>query len=395
VVLESISEVRLLLVDDEKGFREALARRLGKKVAAVWGVADGQSCLDFLTKNSVDVIVMDVRMPGMDGIETLKAVQSNYQKIETILLTGQTNAADGVQGIKAGAFDYLGKPIEFDHLMVKIGQAYQKIKQEEAERKNEQYKEKMEQQLIATERLAALGTLAAGVAHEINNPLAIINEAAAVVKLLLSKEELTEVPHKEKLDRALNKILTAVERAKKITHQLLGSARQIDTIICEVDLADIVQEAVSLVNKEAGRKEIIIKTDIDPTVPALWSDPNQIRQILINLLTNAIQASESRSLINIMTRKASDGILLSVIDNGAGIPKTDIDRIFEPFFSTKTPNQGTGLGLYVTKEILTRLGGTIEVESRVGEGTRFDVSLPDKSGLTGDQQMDSCKPLSM
>jgi signal transduction histidine kinase len=394
VKFASIAEVRLLLVDDEKGFREALARRLGKKVAAVWDVDDGQSCLDFLEKTPVDVIVMDVRMPGMDGIETLEAVQSRHQQIETILLTGQANTTDGVRGIKAGAFDYLGKPIDFDHLMLKIGQAYQKIKQEEAERSNEQYKEKMEQQLIATERLAALGTLAAGVAHEINNPLAIINEAAAVIKLLLSKEELIEIPHKEKLDRALNKILTGVERAKKITHQLLGSAREIDTIICEVDFADIVHEAVSLVRKEAGRKEIAIETDIDATVPVLWTDPNQIRQILINLLTNAIQASESQGLINIRTRKASKGILLSVIDSGTGIPKNDIDRIFEPFFSTKTPNQGTGLGLYVTKEIVTRLGGTIEVDSRVGEGTRFDVSLPDKRGLTGDQQSDSCKPVS-
>lgn len=379
-MLENLEKVRLLLVDDEENFRTTLAKRLNKRVAAVWQAGDGKACLDLLAGNPVDVIVMDVRMPGMDGIETLKAVQSKYAQTETILLTGQANAGDGVKGIKAGAYDYLGKPVEFDHLLAKIGQAFRKKLQEESKRKADELKAKMNQQLIATERLAALGTLAAGIAHEINNPLAIINQAAGLMSLLMQKEELADMPHKESFIKALSKIEVGVSRAGTITHQLLNTVRKADAIICEVDLNELIKEAVLLVNREASHKNIEIILDIEPPARNIWTDPNQVRQVLINLLTNAIQASGNQDKVTVQARRNSKYILLTVVDTGTGIPKQDIDRIFEPFFSTKSPKEGTGLGLYVTKEIIAKLGGTITVDSRVGFGTRFEVSLPDRQG---------------
>jgi signal transduction histidine kinase len=109
-----------------------------------------------------------------------------------------------------------------------------------------------------------------------------------------------------------------------------------------------------------------------------------VRQILINLLTNALQATAEHGRITIQTRSISNGVILSVHDNGIGIPKQDLDKIFEPFFSTKAPKEGTGLGLYVTREIIAKLGGTIEVDSRLGQGTRFDITMPDQHGLTPD-----------
>jgi len=378
--IEVIKTVRLLLVDDEEHFRNALAKRLGKRGITVLQAGDGRICLDVMAANPVDVVVMDVKMPGMDGIETLRAAKQKHPLTEIILLTGQANTDDGVQGIKAGAFDYLSKPVEFEHLLAKISQACQKKQLDEDQKQAEELKAKMRQQLISTERLAALGTLAAGIAHEINNPLAIINEAAGFMSLVLDKKELAEMPHKKNFDKALAKIVKSVKRARTITHQLLSTVRLTDAIICEVDLVELTQEAISLVNREANHKKIETNLDIDPAARNIWTDPNQLRQVLINLLTNAVQASGNQGRITVQARRISNCIILTVADTGTGIPKQDLEKIFEPFFSTKSPKEGTGLGLYVTREIIAKLGGSIEVDSRLGYGTRFDVTIPDKHG---------------
>ena len=202
--------------------------------------------------------------------------------------------------------------------------------------------------------------------------------------ILLEKKELAEMHRKADFDKALGNIVKGVKRARTITHQLLSNVRRNDPIICEVDLGELAQEAILLVNREARHKKIDVNLDVDPSARLLWTDPNQVRQILINLLTNAVQATAEQGRITIQTRSGSKGVILSICDNGIGIPKEDLDKIFEPFFSTKTPKEGTGLGLYVTREIIAKLGGTIEVDSRLGHGTRFDITMPDQHGLTPD-----------
>jgi two-component system NtrC family sensor kinase len=147
-----------------------------------------------LAKQPVDVVVMDVMMPGISGIDALFKIKKRYHETEVILLTGNANTQDGVEGIKSGAFDYLTKPVEFEHLLGKIVQAYDKIISDREQKAAKEYKARVEQQMIATERLAALGTLAAGVAHEINNPLAIINESAGYLKPCCKKRTWTRYP---------------------------------------------------------------------------------------------------------------------------------------------------------------------------------------------------------
>jgi len=386
--LEQIKEIRLLLVDDETHFRNVLARRLQKRGLAALQAGDGKECLAVLADNPMDVVVLDVKMPGMNGIDVLNRIKERYLKTEVILLTGHAATEDGVEGIKSGAFDYLTKPVEFEHLLGKIIQAYDKILAEEEKQKAAEYKARIEQQMIATERLAALGTLAAGVAHEINNPLAIINESAGYLSQLLEKKELADMPRKEVFEKALLKIENSVKRARTITHQLLGSVGKTESVLVEVDVGELVSETIQLVHKDAKDKNITIIFQGADDLKAIWVDPNKVRQILINLMSNAIHATPAQDTISIQVENIDGGISIAVKDTGVGIPKENLEKIFEPFFSTKAPGEGTGLGLFVTRQIVEKLGGSLDVVSRVGHGTQFMVRLPGQSKVEADTIVD-------
>ncbi len=374
--MQTVEKIDLLLVDDEDDFRRTIGKRLKKRGMLPEEAGNGEQCLAMLDEHPMHVVVLDVKMPGMSGIEVLRRIKEKHPGTEVILLTGYATTHDGVEGIKAGAFDYLSKPVELEQLIGKIRQAYDKVRREEEKIREAEYRSRIEQQMTSTERLASLGTLAAGVAHEINNPLAIIQEAAGWMQLLLQKDELQDMPRKADFDLALGKIKNGIDRARKITHQLLGFVRKTAPHFSEIDLKDLIQEAVDLVKMEAGNRSFDVLSGSEKKTVTILSDPYQLRQILINLLTNAIQATGDAGKIKIHFESSGDNIILSVADNGNGVPKENIEKIFEPFFSTKPPGQGTGLGLFVTRGIVEKLEGKITVESRLGNGSKFCVILP-------------------
>jgi two-component system NtrC family sensor kinase len=379
-----VKTIRLLLVDDEDHFRQTLAKRLAKRGLASDQAADGNECLSILDKKAIDVVVLDVKMPGMSGIEVLQNITAKYPRTEVILLTGQANALEGVEGIKSGAFDYLMKPIELEHLFNKILQAYEKILRSDAEQQEVEYRKQMEQQIMVCERLASLGTLAAGVAHEINNPLAIIKESAGWMRQLFAKDELKDIPRHDDFVKALDKVEKSVERASRITHQLLGFVGKSESSLSEVNLTELIEEAIQLISHEAQNRDIRVLRQMEPSANTIWSDPYQLRQVLLNLLTNAMHAVNSDGTITIAIEDVGDCRTITISDTGPGIPRENLDKIFEPFFSTKSPGQGTGLGLFVSRGIVEKLGGTIEVASKIGQGASFSIRLPKQPQNTDD-----------
>ncbi len=379
-----LKPIRLLLVDDEDHFRQTMAKRLAKRGLDCDQAANGNECLSILEKKAMDVVVLDVKMPGMSGIEVLQNINATYPKTEVILLTGHATTFDGIEGIKSGAFDYLMKPIELEHLYNKIIQAYDKIQRITAEQKEAEYRKKMEQQMIATERLASLGTLAAGVAHEINNPLAIIRESAGWMQQLFARDELKDMPRRDDFAKALDKMEKSVERASRITHQLLGVVGKSESTVSEVDLNELAEEAIRLITHETKNRDIEIIRRMEPSLGSIQSDPYQLRQVFLNLLTNAVHAIKSTGTITIAIKDAGDSRMIAISDTGGGIPRENLDKIFEPFFSTKPPGEGTGLGLFVTRGIIEKLGGSIEVDSKVGVGTSFCIRLPKHLKKTDD-----------
>jgi len=189
------------------------------------------------------------------------------------------------------------------------------------------------------------------------------------------------MPRKEDFEKALEKIFKSVERAKKITHQLLGFVRKTESISKEVHLEEFVGEVISLVEREAKDRNVRLLADVQPQCAALWTDPNPLRQVLLNLATNAIHACGREGEVMIRARQKEHETILSVRDEGQGIPKEDLYRIFEPFFTTKSPDQGTGLGLFVSRNMVEKLGGKLEVESQLGRGSTFWVKLPQRPDI--------------
>jgi two-component system, NtrC family, sensor kinase len=368
--------IRVLLVDDEADFRLPPAKRLRRRGLTVTEASSGQDALDCLDEQPIDVVVLDVRRPGLDGLTVLPRIKESHQEIEVILLTGQATADDGVIGMKAGAFDYLTKPIALEHLVGKIRQAWEKIVRKRDQACEVEFRAKMESRMNATERLAALGTLAAGVAHEINNLPAVISEAAGWLKTRLAKKEGLSPKTTDHMNLALGKIEASVERAKRITHQLLSFARKTDSMLEEVDLAALVDEVAELTRKTGSEYHSVVETVFVTDQTRFRTDPYQLGQVLINLVTNGLQAVKAGGRVRIIVSENNDHVDIQVTDNGIGIPKENMERIFEPFFSTKSPGQGTGLGLSVSRGIVEKLGGVITFESRLGQGSTFRVSLP-------------------
>ncbi len=227
-------------------------------------------------------------------------------------------------------------------------------------------------------QLASIGQLAAGVAHEINNPLALINETAGYVRdLFLIKEQYKE---DTELVEHLDSIIDAVERCGTITRQLLGFARRFDVRTQPIDLKVMVSDVINFHKKEAEYRNITIHVDIPETIPLIETDRGKMQQIILNLVNNAFQAIDDGCFLGI--RAEMDGqerVHLFIQDNGCGIPEAHLNKIFEPFFTTKKEGQGTGLGLSITYGLVQKLHGNITVQSKTGEGTTFVVTLPVKT----------------
>ena len=224
-------------------------------------------------------------------------------------------------------------------------------------------------------QLASIGQLAAGVAHEINNPLALINETAGYVKdLFVLKEQFHQ---DEELIGYIDDILDAVERCGTITRQLLGFARKFEVEIQEVNLKDIISDVLVFHHKEAAYRNIQVHVGVPEAMPSIETDRGKLQQVLVNLVNNAFQAVDNGCILDIEASPAgTDRVCITIRDNGCGMPEENLPKIFEPFFTTKEGDKGTGLGLAITHGLVQKLGGEISVKSKVHEGTTFTITLP-------------------
>ncbi|MDD2850551.1 MAG: ATP-binding protein [Desulfuromonadaceae bacterium] len=235
-----------------------------------------------------------------------------------------------------------------------------------------------ELQLMQAEKLSSIGVLAAGVAHEINNPLSsVAGYAEALLRRFSEENSLTEDRRFDDFPKYLQVIVRESYRCKGIIDSLLSFSRKSDGSLSNVDINDVLSEVLELVRYKSRYEKIEIRTNFQSDIPDVIGDPSGLRQVCLNLLLNAHQAIHGAGIVEISTRMIDTStVQFEVRDTGCGIPKETIDQIWNPFFTTKDVGKGLGLGLAVTYNIIKRLGGDISVESQVGIGSKFSVRMP-------------------
>ncbi len=231
---------------------------------------------------------------------------------------------------------------------------------------------------IQSSKMAALGKMAAGIAHEINNPLAVMAEMAGWMKDLLKMEDMARSENFQEFTNAVSKIEYHVNRAKTVTHRLLGFARRMEPVSETVHLNQVLDETIDFLENDARYRNIDIQTDYAPDLPTITSDSSQLQQVFLNILNNGIDAIGKDGEILIKTKyiAKNNALAVEITDNGPGIPKETLNKIFDPFFTTKEVGKGTGLGLSISYSIVEKLGGRIMVASEPGEGSTFTIYLP-------------------
>ncbi len=236
----------------------------------------------------------------------------------------------------------------------------------------------MSQQVIETGKLATVGELAAGIAHEINNPVAIMVEEAGWIQDLLEEEEFQETENLDELERALKQINIQGKRCKEITHKLLSFARKTDSRVQVVQVNELIEDAVGLSEQRAKYSKVVINTNLEKNLPFIQASQTEMQQVFLNLINNALDAMDGKGggTIDITSRLEDNNIIINFADNGPGIHRYNLARIFDPFFTTKPVGRGTGLGLSICYGIIKKMGGEINVQSVIDMGTTFSIRIP-------------------
>ncbi len=247
-----------------------------------------------------------------------------------------------------------------------------------------QEKQTINQQLIEAGKLASLGELAAGVAHEVNNPLGIMLQEAGWMQDLLEDEDLKSWPNFGEFNKSLSRMQTQGRRCKEITHKLLSFARKTDPTVKTTQLNELIKEVVDLCQQRARYSNVQVSTNLQDDLPLVNVSPSEVQQVLLNLMNNSLDAiGDKGGTIDVTSRVDDNSVIIDVADSGPGIPEANLLRVFEPFFTTKPVGQGTGLGLSICYGIVKKMGGDIRVESELGVGTTFHVYFPQPDKKSG------------
>ena len=392
---------RVLVVEDNVEMNRYVCEALGGRFR-VEAAFDGREGFDKVVALRPDLLVTDVMMPDWSGEQLLKAVRARpeFDAMPVLVLTARADDELRVRLLSEGAQDYVMKPFAAAELIARAHNLVAARRAEEA--------------LQRTERLASIGLLSAGIAHEINNPLAYVNnnlavvarEVAGVVPVLdayeAARERIADVDpeaaarirqladaadlafFRESIQSILGRTREGVNRVARIVESLRGLARMDRPAFEPLDLGPVIDDAAEVVRGRMQRKNITLRIECESPLQ-LRGVAAQLGQVLLNLLMNAMQAVEAAErpaggLVRVTARRLGEEVRVEVTDDGCGIAAQDLPRLFDPFFTTKPVGEGTGLGLAITHGIVAGHGGRIEVESSPGASSCFRVILPIAAG---------------
>jgi two-component system NtrC family sensor kinase len=404
---------RILIVDDEPAIRELFAQWLREDFQCKTA-ASADEALACLAEQPYALVISDMMMPGRNGVELLREITSRYPDTGVIMVSGVDRPQRVRDALRVGAFDYIIKPCELEVLTLSVERALSRrsllrtaqIYKSSLETKNIELAnrtaelERLQAQLVHTEKMASLGQLAAGIAHELNNPagfvygnMDLLRTHVTALQDLLHVYDRLVLP--DEAGRTVNAVKTRIgyDRLMGDLDSIIADCREGSERICDVvknlrlfsrlDEAELKQieihggidSTIRLLSRYFSSGQIVVRRDYSK-LPLISCYAGQLNEVWMNLLANAAQAINGKGEVRISTRLESELLVVAISDTGKGIPPEELSRIFDPFFTTKPVGEGTGLGLSITYGIIKRHGGTISVESRLGTGTTFTVKLP-------------------
>lgn len=405
---------RILVVDDEEPIRSLFAAYLDETYSCATA-SDAQSALELMAREQFALVLSDMQMPGLSGTELLRKIVERYPDTAVVIISGVDRTQRVIDAIRVGASDYLIKPCDLDVLSLCVERAIERrtllrnarrYKQDLEKRNTELARQKAElerlqAQIAQSEKMASLGLLAAGVAHELNNPAGFIYSNVDVLtdyvgrlaqclraydELTLPAEAAARIAELKKqidydniindLDSTLSDTYVGAERIRDVVQNLRLFSRLDEAEIKRVDVHEGIDATVRLLSHYFKSGRATVKCDYGD-LPLVTCYAAQLNQVWMNLLVNAVQAiGDNEGEVRITTRRDGPNIIVSIGDTGEGISPENLKKIFDPFFTTKPIGIGTGLGLSITHGIIVQHHGTITVDSRPGAGTKFTITLP-------------------
>lgn len=399
--------MKVLIVEDSLLTRRLLRSSLQKWQYDVTEAEHGAQAWELFRQEHFPLVLTDWLMPEMDGLELIRRIREcelpNYVYI--ILLTAKSEREDLVAAMDAGADDFLAKPFDPDELRVRVREGERIIALERKLAEQNRQLQLTQAALVQSEKLASLGHLAAGMAHEINNPVSYVTNNLAVLKrdlhsvmdvLQAYRRAAVDGPHadpqkaaelaeleaaadlpwiEENLPHLFDASLDGLARVRNVVQNLREFARLDNAELDELDLQAALTSTRDVLARELEEKQLTVQTAFG-SVPRVVCRPSKIHQVFHNLLLNAIQASPPQGTIELRTSVDGKQALIEVQDHGSGIEPAHLKRLFEPFFTTRAIGHGAGLGLAICYGIVRDHGGSIDVDTQVGDGSTFRVRLP-------------------
>ncbi|MBC7929212.1 MAG: response regulator [Rubrivivax sp.] len=406
-------ERRILIVDDEEAVRKLFHAFLSDDYICTTAPS-AEDALALLAVEPYALVLSDMMMPGRNGIELLREVTARYPDTVVIMCSGVDRTQRVLDAVRLGAYDYLVKPCDLDVLSLTIERALERRAllrsarhyKLDLERHNDELRrsrnelQRLQSQIVQSEKMASLGQLAAGVAHELNNPagfiygnIEILDECTRGVEQLLSFYE--TVPLTEEMSARARQIKDSIdyentladlrsiitdcregaERIRDVVQNLRTFSRLDEAEFKKVDIHEGLESTLRLLSRYYSADNVTLARDYGE-LPLVDCYAGQLNQVWLNLLVNAAHAVKEGGEVRIKTRREAGMVVVTISDTGYGIEPENLRRIFDPFFTTKPIGEGTGLGLSVTYSIIERHRGNIGVESKPGEGTTFTVAIP-------------------
>ena len=371
---------KVLVIDDELGPRESL--RILLKTEFEMHLADGvRRGLELLQQHKPDVVIMDIRMPGLSGIEGLREIRRLDPDVAVVMLTGFGALETAQEALRMGASDYLKKPFDTKEIVEvvrhQVRRTAQNRRRSAMEKQLEELTGQLSGEMARKDRMSSLGEASAELVHDLRNPLTVVQGYVQMLNEDLLQNREKSHAAGDSTGEYLNAIESGVKRCRELIDAWQDLGRKTVHDLVPTNPVAMITEVVESQRRLAANKHAALALTVETTDSLILCDTMQLSRALQNIVGNATEAlPETGGSVHILFRRIGEEVVITVRDDGMGISPENLTRLFKPYFTTKGRNRGTGLGLFITRKIIEDHRGRIEINSFPGEGTTVDIHLP-------------------